>query len=221
MKKIIKLATLSSLVVLSLGCESNSSSSSSTDNSANSSALSSQSSSTASVVSTPQTQESSVSNISSLATQSSSSEAILPFTLTSSDINEGEYIDVKFGASSEFSGDSRGKNISPQLQWTPVEGANSYAIEMIDLDFNNALHWSVINIPASATTLPQGVAPDNEGMETLENDFGEKAYTGPFPPATHNYKITIYAVGGSNILSLSKAKGNAIDSTSITFKFEW
>ena len=216
MYKTLLISTLTALLML--GCESSSSSDSNSQNSsATSNSSTSQSSSLAQIV-----EESSSSMLSSsLATASSSSQAVVPFTLSSTDITEGEYMDLKFGASEEFSGDSRGQNISPELEWSAVEGATSYAIEMIDLDYSDAIHWRIINIPASSTSLPQGVIPTYEEMESLENDYGVRGYTGPFPPTTHNYKITVYAVGGINILSFASAKNSAIDSASITVKFKW
>jgi len=157
----------------------------------------------------------------SSATQSSSSEAVVAFALTSTDIADGEYMDVKFGATSNLSNDARGQNISPMLTWTEVVGANSYAIEMIDLDYQNSQHWAIINIPASVTTLPQNVSNTFSGMQSISNDYSEVGYTGPFPPDTHRYQITIYAVGIGTVSNLSQAKNNAIESTTITPKFKW
>ena len=142
-------------------------------------------------------------------------------TVQSDDVEDGAYLNVKHGADSSFSGDSRGKNISPHLKWTSVPGVQSYALEMIDLDYQNSQHWAVINIPASTTSLPQSVTSDYQGMQSLTNAYGVSGYTGPFPPNTHRYQFTVYAVNKADVLTMSEAKENAIDSAAITPKFKW
>ncbi len=78
----------------------------------------------------------------------------------------------------------KGDNLSPQLSWNPVEGANSYAIYMFDSDADNFLHWRLADI--KETTL-------DEGAVSIE-----KMYVGPYPPeGTHNYQIVVYALKDS------------------------
>ncbi len=137
-------------------------------------------------------------------------------TLRSNDVEDDAYLDVKHGAGVSFSGDSRGKNISPHLEWTSVPGVQSYALEMIDLDYQNSKHWTVINIPVSTTSLIQGVS-----IQSLTNDYGVNGYTGPFPPSIHRYQFTIYAVNKTEVTTMSEAKENTIDSATITPKFKW
>lgn len=71
-----------------------------------------------------------------------------------------------------------GDNRSPELSWTPVEGAAGYAVYMIDPDGHNWLHWAAYT---TETELPEGA------------DVG--FYLGPYPPAgTHRYEVTVLAL---------------------------
>ena len=166
------------------------------------------------------------SNNSTSETRTINVETAPEFILTSTDISNDEYMDVKFGASSYYSGDTRGENISPMLTWNSIPGTKSYALEMIDLDAPS-VHWAIINIPSSTIELPQGVENTFQGMESLPSDYADSmagttvGYVGPFPPSTHRYKITVYAVSDTTVLSMSDAKSKAINNTSITVKFNW
>ena len=83
-------------------------------------------------------------------------------------------------------------NTSPQLEWTGVpEGAKSLAL-MMDSDESLAkvtTHWTIWNIPADATGLPEAVATTTEvlsiGPSTMQgmNDEGTVGYAGPCPAA--------------------------------------
>lgn len=75
---------------------------------------------------------------------------------------------------------SYGENVSPALSWDPVDGADSYAIYMIDPTARNWMHWKSNGV--TDTDLDQGWAPDDE-------------YVGPYPPSgTHDYVVYVIAL---------------------------
>lgn len=79
---------------------------------------------------------------------------------------------------------SVGEDKSPQLSWTPVEGATCYAVYMIDTSAGNWLHWKLKG--TTKTTLEYG--------EKLD----ENLYVGPYPPSgTHTYVVTVYALAAA------------------------
>jgi len=103
--------------------------------------------------------------------------------------------------------------VSPPLKWKNVPaGTKSFALAITDPDtpayFNMPrvfAHWMVYNIPASTTSLAEGVSPGGtlpEGALEVNNDvvklFGmsvDPGYFGPWPPdATHRYVFNLYAL---------------------------
>ncbi len=75
-----------------------------------------------------------------------------------------------------------GSNLSPQLSWEPVEGADSYVIFMVDTDATNWMHWKSEGV--AETELPRGWASEDE-------------YIGPYPPSgTHDYEVYVIALAG-------------------------
>ena len=109
----------------------------------------------------------------------------------------------------------RGEDVSPDLSFGPIsKNAQSVVIVMDDLDhpigtFN---HWVIWNIPASFTSVPEGV-PKDEMVASLGNavqgrsEYGGKHwYRGPLPPfGAHRYVFRVYVLDG--FLSL-KANAN-------------
>jgi Raf kinase inhibitor-like YbhB/YbcL family protein len=101
-----------------------------------------------------------------------------------------------------------GEDISPPLAWSAVpEAARSLVLICDDPDapMGTWTHWVVFDLPAEATGLPEGVAPD----ETIRvasggaghvarqgrNDFRKTGYGGPCPPSgTHRYFFRLYAL---------------------------
>ena len=96
-------------------------------------------------------------------------------------------------------------NISPPLNWTPVEGAQAYALVVEDPDAPREqpfVHWMIWNIPGQAASLPEGLA--NEGRLTTphraiqgRNDNGSHGWYGPHPPAghgVHRYYFQLFAL---------------------------
>lgn len=92
------------------------------------------------------------------------------FELTSEDLVDGVWNAV---ISSE--------NVSPELSWEPVEGADSYVIYMVDVTAYFFLHWKADAV--TETDLPQGWATG-------------ATYIGPYPPSgvTHTYDIYVIAL---------------------------
>lgn len=96
-----------------------------------------------------------------------------------------------------------GQNRSPPLTWSAVAGAKSYAIILDDPDAAGPrpfVHWTIWNIPAGVTSLPEGLAtggtpPNPRGARQGANDAGGIGYFGPRPPSgVHHYRFEIYAL---------------------------
>jgi Raf kinase inhibitor-like YbhB/YbcL family protein len=129
-----------------------------------------------------------------------------------------------------------GKNISVPLSWknTP-SGTKSFALSMVDPHpvAQNWVHWLVINIPATATSLEEGASRKKmpQGSMELKNSFGDIGYGGPQPPkgtGDHPYVFTLYALNverldlGTNTLlsSFNRAlEGKIVGSATITGKY--
>ena len=96
------------------------------------------------------------------------------FELTSEDLNDGVWADV-------ISATLVGENVSPQLSWEPVDGAQSYVIYMVDTTAYFWVHWKTDGV--TETDLPQGWV---QGAD----------YAGPYPPSgsTHTYDIYVVAL---------------------------
>lgn len=100
--------------------------------------------------------------------------------------------------------DVGGQNRSPALSWTGApSGTRSFALVCIDIDAEDFVHWVVYDIPASVTSLPEGIPIGAEltspvrlkqGLNEGDNRAG---YFGPAPPAqdpAHRYKFILYAL---------------------------
>lgn len=96
------------------------------------------------------------------------------FELTSDDLNDGVWDE-------EIAATMTGENVSPELSWEPVDGAQSYVIYMVDTSAYFWIHWKIDDV--TETDLPQGWA---EGA----------TYAGPCPPpgSTHTYDIYVVAL---------------------------
>jgi phosphatidylethanolamine-binding protein (PEBP) family uncharacterized protein len=117
-------------------------------------------------------------------------------TVTSENLHNGVWDDV-------ITNTSAGENLSPELTWSAVDGAEEYAIYMIDPDGHNWLHWRVTGF--TGTHLDEGETPD--GSE----------YVGPYPPSgTHRYIVTVYALKAEP----DSIPGNFDSSNSGTSKIE-
>jgi para-nitrobenzyl esterase len=93
-------------------------------------------------------------------------------------------------------------NVFPGLSWTAgPAGTKSYVLIMQDLDAMARgapiLHWTMVNIPASATKLEAGLTAPPDGASYGPNIRGAKQpYMGPRTPAgpKHRYHFQIFAL---------------------------
>ena len=129
----------------------------------------------------------------------------MAFVLTSADLGDGQTIPMKhvFHALG-------GGNLSPQLSWSGApEGTKSFAVTCYDPDAPTGSgwwHWTVFNLPASATGLPGGVGADGSGLPPGagqgRTDYGAAGYGGPYPPKgdpPHRYIFTVHALNTEHL----------------------
>jgi hypothetical protein len=86
------------------------------------------------------------------------------------------------------------------LHWSGAPaGTRSFAVTVFDPDAptgSGFWHWMAIDLPAAAHGLPEGGALPAPGR-AIRNDYGDKAWGGPCPPAgdrPHHYVFTVYAL---------------------------
>ena len=90
-------------------------------------------------------------------------------------------------------------NTSLPLSWSnPPAGTSTYAITMVDMTnpSDQVLHWLVINIPNTVSSLAEGASPSSMPAGSTEI----VPYEGPYPPQTdgvHLYTITVWALSDS------------------------
>ncbi|PSQ96830.1 MAG: YbhB/YbcL family Raf kinase inhibitor-like protein [Bacteroidetes bacterium SW_9_63_38] len=100
-----------------------------------------------------------------------------------------------------------GADVSPPLAWTaPPDGTESVIVVVDDPDAPGAgsfTHWVVYNLPPVVTTLPRDYRPAASRLTNTPpapraavNDFGDRGYGGPCPPAgmEHRYLFSVYAL---------------------------
>lgn len=118
-------------------------------------------------------------------------------TVSSSDVQAQTAIPLRFT--------DYGDSISPALAWTPVDGAQSYALLLEDPDANLPqpfVHWVAWNIPTDVTHLSIDLAkaaqpPQPDGMHQGFNGKQRTGYFGPRPPAgdaPHHYHFEVFAL---------------------------
>ena len=121
------------------------------------------------------------------------------FELTSTDLVNGVWADI-------ISYD-RGNNVSPELSWEPVEGAEEYIIYMVDMNTPDLircgnLHWKSGGI--TVTELPEGWAPSSD-------------YVGPTPPSGEIHIYEIYVVALKAPVERLKGSIRAVNPNFISF----
>jgi|GEM_PF-402523 len=96
-----------------------------------------------------------------------------------------------------------GEDASPALYWGNIPvGTVSLALVVQDPDApgGNFIHWLAYDMPATTTSLPEGVALNVTlpgGGNQGKNGFGKNGYGGPCPPSgTHHYYFRLYALDG-------------------------
>lgn len=119
--------------------------------------------------------------------------------------------------------------VSPAISWSRIDGAKSYAIIMEDPDakpITPFVHWVAWNIPATTTSLPEGLQEqprltEPEGLMQGATSKGNTGYLGPRPPAEdppHHYHFAVLALdtmlelppGADRDAVLAAAKGHVI-----------
>lgn len=129
--------------------------------------------------------------------------AVPSFTVTSSDVRDGEEMDLPQMSGIAGAG---GEDRSPQLAWHGFpDTTKSFCVTMYDPDApteSGIWHWAVADIPASVTELPggagtAGAAQLPTGAFQLPNDLRLAQYLGAAPPPTdppHRYYIIVSAL---------------------------
>jgi Raf kinase inhibitor-like YbhB/YbcL family protein len=121
-------------------------------------------------------------------------------TLSSTSFEDGGVIPDKYTMAA-------GANaVSPALKWADApSGVVTFVLIMHDLDAavqrktEDYLHWMAFNIPASTTSLPEGV-PANaslpDGTVQAKNSRGQVGFMGPGAPAGpfHHYVFELYGL---------------------------
>lgn len=116
-------------------------------------------------------------------------------TLTSTSWEDGGVIPARYAGA---------QGVSPQLSWTNVPaGTVEFVLVMHDPEpvvpalsvSGDILHWMVVKIPASTTSLPEGAGAANStslpaGARQIQPYRGPGA---PVPPM-HHYTLTLYAL---------------------------
>jgi Raf kinase inhibitor-like YbhB/YbcL family protein len=96
-----------------------------------------------------------------------------------------------------------GNDISPPLRWKDAPpGTKSFAIIVDDPDAPDPaapkmtwVHWVLINIPATMSSLPEDIGNLPKGSVSGINDWHATGYRGPCPPiGRHHYHHKIYAL---------------------------
>jgi Raf kinase inhibitor-like YbhB/YbcL family protein len=118
-------------------------------------------------------------------------------TLTAADWKDGAAIPPRHA--------QIGHDVSPALAWSAVPATTtSFVLIVHDIDapsangVDDALQWMVWNIPATSTSLPEGVAeggerPDGSRQISVTGPY----YRGPAAPATgavHHYVFELFAL---------------------------
>jgi Raf kinase inhibitor-like YbhB/YbcL family protein len=118
------------------------------------------------------------------------------FTLTSTDIADGQPMDVRFAHHGVG-----GQSLSPHLAWSgfPVETLG-FVVTCFDPDAptgSGFWHWLVVNLPVTVTSLERGVDPLPADAFCVRNDYGERNYGGAAPPTgdrPHRYVFAVHAI---------------------------
>lgn len=115
--------------------------------------------------------------------------------------------------------DCEGGNISPELAWKGAPaGTKSFALTFYDPDAptgSGFWHWSVVDIPATATGLPAGAGDPSKnqlpkGARIGNSDFGDPSYAGPCPPVgsgAHRLQFVVHALKTDKLPDLAGKTG--------------
>lgn len=121
--------------------------------------------------------------------------AVASFTLTSQDVSHGQPMDQRHAHPGVG-----GQNVSPHLSWSGFpDGTRAFVVTCLDPDAptgSGFWHWSLVNVPVTVTSLATNADPP-AGAFCVRNDYGERAYGGPYPPAgdrPHRYFFVVHAI---------------------------
>ncbi len=131
----------------------------------------------------------------------------MAFAISSPSFQAGAEIPKKFTC--------EGADVSPELHWSsPPSGTLSFVLIADDPDApaGTWTHWTFFDIPASTSSLPEGVTKIDEvpsGGRQGRNDFRKIGYGGPCPPAgkSHRYFFKLYALDKILNLKPGASKG--------------
>jgi Raf kinase inhibitor-like YbhB/YbcL family protein len=132
-----------------------------------------------------------------------------------------------------------GSDLAPPLDWSGAPaGTESFALIVDDPDAPDPaapkrtfVHWVLYDLPADATSLPEGAksAELPRGAREGRNDFKRTGYGGPCPPiGRHRYFFKLYALdtllgdlGQATKAQLEGAmKGHILEQTELVGTYE-
>jgi len=111
-----------------------------------------------------------------------------------------------------------GDDLSPTVEWSEIPpGTKSFALIVDDPDapVGTWNHWLLWDIPATATSIPEGFQPSRAGTSG-KNDFGKLGYGGPCPPkghGPHRYYFKLFALDVERLGLAAGAKRADLDKT--------
>jgi len=128
-----------------------------------------------------------------------------PLQLTSSAFADGTMIPDKYTCVPGMAGGppDASKMTSPPLAWVnPPAGTKSFVLLLHDPDahagktLNDITHWMVFNIPADATSLPEGMKADSTVAPQANNIARSPSFFGPCAPPgpVHHYTFELFAL---------------------------
>lgn len=138
--------------------------------------------------------------------------AVPGLALTSTAWADGGIIPVKHAGA--------GQSVSPALSWTNAPmGTVEYALIMNDPEpvrpagsaTADILHWLVVKIPGSATSIPEGAGTNSALFPQRAKQV--QAYRGPGAPAAgppHHYTLTLYALNAPLVLAENAARADVM-----------
>lgn len=135
----------------------------------------------------------------------------MTFQLTSTGFSDGQRIPKRFTC--------EGEDLSPPLAWSgapPATRSFLLACDDPDAPAGTWHHWSLFNVPATATDLKEGLsrAAHVDAMRQAINDFGEMGYRGPCPPrghGTHHYHFRLLALDIDQLSVKERAKCKEVE----------
>ncbi|MCR5212880.1 MAG: hypothetical protein K6E10_00545 [Eubacterium sp.] len=113
--------------------------------------------------------------------------------ISSTNLKDGKW-DLEITNTSSDNGEN---NLSPQISFSRVQGAEYYVIYMVDETANNWVHWLATDI--RETELRAGA---NKDKYAEDESF---KYIGPYPPVgsgDHTYTVYVYAMKGKPDLDM-------------------